>query len=214
MPLPPSDSLTSPSSQHGRHGMLIFPAENSSALLIGAIFLTPEDEFPYFMSSTQASTSTSTSDLSGYDSSGHGGSVPISPTVLYHQNQRRRASSQSYSSLRTTPALPSYRYNPIAAGGRPIPGPSQGHRLPFSQQQLAPTVASQTIPNPFISDYPPSNYPPDYPSLPNNPSPDSHPPASPAYSTQTDSPLEYHTTYPSAREHDASGGSSGSRHSE
>ncbi|KAJ3891510.1 hypothetical protein GG344DRAFT_23735, partial [Lentinula edodes] len=51
VPISPSDFTTSASFSQGtaRQGMLIYPAANSTSLLIGAIFLTPEDTFPDFV---------------------------------------------------------------------------------------------------------------------------------------------------------------------
>ncbi|KAJ4469852.1 hypothetical protein J3R30DRAFT_3255980, partial [Lentinula aciculospora] len=41
-------SPTSPGGP-GRHGILLFPSSNSSAVLFGAVFLTPTDTFPDFL---------------------------------------------------------------------------------------------------------------------------------------------------------------------
>ncbi|KAJ3798157.1 hypothetical protein GGU11DRAFT_821009, partial [Lentinula aff. detonsa] len=54
VPISLPGSMTSVSFSQGtaRHGMLIYPAANSTSLLIGAIFLSPEDTFPAFVSSS------------------------------------------------------------------------------------------------------------------------------------------------------------------
>ncbi|KAE9410061.1 hypothetical protein BT96DRAFT_464668 [Gymnopus androsaceus JB14] len=215
--LDPPDSLASPPFSYSpqRHGMLIFPAENSTALLIGAIFL--EDAFPDFVLPTQASMSMSPYGFDTYTSSGQGSSVPISPTVIDHQ--RRRASAQSYPSLRTASVHSSHRYNPIAVGGRAITAsPQEQHS--FSQPPIptAASMPSQTMPTHFSHDFSPNNLHPGYipPNnfLPDNVTPGTHPPASSSYSTQSNSPLEHRSAYSQLHGPDTFGHSSSSRHSE
>ncbi|KAH7876967.1 uncharacterized protein C8R40DRAFT_1168891 [Lentinula edodes] len=147
VPISPSDFTTSVTFSQGtaRQGMLIYPAANSTSLLIGAIFLTPEDTFPDFVLSARAMPFNNTfseippQDLAsrynaftGEDTS----SVPISPTVIHSQSRQdsqRRASPRSYSSLRVPSVRisSSYRHNPVPFDTL------QGHQLPFPETRLS-----------------------------------------------------------------------------
>ncbi|KAJ3993491.1 hypothetical protein F5050DRAFT_1781488 [Lentinula boryana] len=160
VPISLPGSMTSVSFSQGtaRHGMLIYPAANSTSLLIGAVFLTPEHTFPAFISSSYATTFGNTSSgipsqrlASRYTAfpSEDTTSVPISPTVLHSQSRQEsqhRVSPRPYSALRSPSVRisSSYRYSPVTVP----PGTVQGHRLSFPQTHpsFAPagaTMASQ-----------------------------------------------------------------------
>ncbi|KIK63347.1 hypothetical protein GYMLUDRAFT_241845 [Collybiopsis luxurians FD-317 M1] len=122
----------------GRHGILLFPTEitsrssssNSRSVIFGAMFLTPTDFFPDFVSVHAAAVPTA-SFAHPYDSSlhrspsptfvgastrgyeHHHNSLPYSSRPLLHD---RRHSSQSVSPTSPTETHPGYRYaSPVPA---------------------------------------------------------------------------------------------------
>ncbi|KAJ3722537.1 hypothetical protein C8R42DRAFT_720903 [Lentinula raphanica] len=131
-PAPLSHSTT-------RQGMLIYPVANSTALLLGAIFLTPEETFPEFISSSYSATFENTSSeissqalASRYNTffNEDTSSVPISPTVIHSQSRQsslHRADPRSYGSIRAPSVRisSSYRYSPVPPSG------AQGQRTSF-----------------------------------------------------------------------------------
>ncbi|KAJ4479339.1 hypothetical protein J3R30DRAFT_2749502 [Lentinula aciculospora] len=205
VPISTSDS-TSPASfsqTTARHGMLIYPAANSTSLLIGAIFLTPEDTFPDFIFSGYAGIFMNTPSSSQGLTSGHSAfrnedtsSVPISPTVIHSQRQdssgQLRVGPRSYSSLRKpfVRISSSYRYSPVHSGT------PQGHQFSFVRTQpsfVLPAASMTSQGSASSSSYRSSNLSPsdlnttafDYSSN------------SPAYSAQSKSSEEQHSSQPS-----------------
>ncbi|KAJ3785073.1 hypothetical protein GGU10DRAFT_293017 [Lentinula aff. detonsa] len=178
VPISLPGSMTSVSFSQGtaRHGMLIYPAANSTSLLIGAVFLSPEDTFPAFVSSSYATTFGNTSSgipsqrlASRYTAfpSEDTTSVPISPTVLHSQSRQEsqhRVSPRPYSALRSPSVRisSSYRYSPVPVPPAGASMASQGTAASMSYRtgnNLSPGHLSFS--NPPIFNYPliePANY--------------------------------------------------------
>lgn len=217
VPISPSDFTTSVSFSQGtaRQGMLIYPAANSTSLLIGAIFLTPEDTFPDFVLFAHAMPFNNTfseippQDLTsrynafiGEDTS----SVPISPTVIHSQSRQdsqRRASPRSYSSLRVPSVRisSSYRHNPVPSNAL------QAHQLPFPETRLSfvAPITNLTSEGAAASfKYGADNSDDNDPAL-------NHPRNVPSYSAQSHSSLE---RQPVLHSRNTSGESSRSRYNE
>ncbi|KAF9076915.1 hypothetical protein BDP27DRAFT_1414050 [Rhodocollybia butyracea] len=207
-----------------RHGILLYPAANSTSLLIGAVFMTPEDTFPDFVGNIALSGSQSRFGRYGASTSGEASSIPISPTIVHRQNQQRGPQS-----LRAPTASTSH-YHPLSSGAhhenRPsFPLPSHAdYRLSHSNYSLVSppqqfvggsfgsgSGTSAAAPPPSISPvaawtssqsgtvpftYQSSNQPPDNISSPPDPF------------------LEQHVSYRGFHNRDASQDSSRSRHSE
>ncbi|KAF5348395.1 hypothetical protein D9758_010916 [Tetrapyrgos nigripes] len=134
-------------------GILIYPASNSTTMLIGAIFLNPSEGLPDFVNAAQPSHSSPSSlsqlqvsssqipmpSQTSYPHSystpfGHGrDEVPISPTVLNSRSSTRISSHLRASSSRQRSASESFRRHAS-------PAASYGHgALGHQSQSLSPT---------------------------------------------------------------------------
>ncbi|KIK67845.1 hypothetical protein GYMLUDRAFT_36628 [Collybiopsis luxurians FD-317 M1] len=218
VPISLPDSAASPPFSHGsRHGMLVYPVGNSTSLLVGAIFLSPQDTFPDFVLAGLESFPDSMFDLPlqtlvsrfGAPSDEERSTIPISPTVIHSQSrpsQQRRMSLQPHSSLREPSVrISSYRYDPTQrersssfSQTRPsfiAPSSDAPRRMsPFRYQP-------SSFPTPNFSHYDPTTM------LTLEPAPS----MAASSSTQSDSPLEHHSRFSSIHDRDASGDSSHSR---
>lgn len=130
-------NLSTSSGTGGRHGILLFPASNTSAILVGAVFLTPADTFPDFVFPQV------------------GGQTPPSFTSTYGSSLPTRGSSTSNPSFGPQTHGYEHHFDPVTYDpSRPVPDGHQRH----SSHSISPiSPADASIPYRYASPAPVMN---------------------------------------------------------